>query len=60
MMVLVPCTLVCGFTWLIDRKRTAHFIVVDEVSVPAEKKSKMMLRVQVEIGCKQRERNTVW
>ena len=36
-------------TWLIERKRTAHFIVVDEVSVPAEKKSKMMLRVQVEV-----------
>ena len=30
-------------TWLIERKRTAHFIVVDDVSVPAEKKSKMML-----------------
>ena len=29
-------------TWLIERKRTAHFIVVDDVSVPAEKKSKMM------------------
>ena len=31
------------FTWLIVKKRTAHFIVVDDVSVPAEKKSKMML-----------------
>ena len=31
-------------TWLIERKRTAHFIVVDDVSVPAEKKSKMMLQ----------------
>ena len=42
-LIVAYCPLVYGFTWLIERKRTAHFIVVDDVSVPAEKKSKMML-----------------
>ena len=37
------------FTWLIVKKRTAHFIVVDDVSVPAEKKSKMMLDTWVKV-----------
>ena len=41
--IVAYCPLVFGFTWLIERKRTAHFIVVDDVSVPAEKKSNMML-----------------